>query len=93
MVVSSDQIVYMNGKEKGLQKLFSQENFGYLAIGYSDDPAFSNDDNNNGFNEIKINICDVNFIKRRLGVNQTSAAFQVTEKNLQIKIVSGNSFV
>ena len=54
MVVSSDQIVYMNGKEKGLQKLFSQENFGYLAIGYSDDPAFSNDDNNNGFNEIKL---------------------------------------
>lgn len=54
MVVSSDQIVYMNGKEKGLQRLFSQENFGYLAIGYSDDPAFSNDDNNNGFNEIKL---------------------------------------
>ncbi len=54
MVVSSDQIVFMTGKEKGLQRLFSQDNFGYLAIGYSDDPAFTNDDNNNGFNEIKL---------------------------------------
>ena len=30
-----DNIIFINGKEKGLQALFSQEHFGYLALGYN----------------------------------------------------------
>lgn len=36
-----DNIIFINGKQKGLEALFSQENFGYLALGYNQ----SNDTN------------------------------------------------
>ena len=46
-----------------------------------------------GFNEVDIDIGDVDLVKRRPGINQASAAFQITKENFQVKIVSGNSFV
>jgi hypothetical protein len=56
-IVKQDQIVFLKGKEIALKKLFSQDNFGYLAIGSSEstdngfyNPATGEDDN--GFNEI-----------------------------------------
>lgn len=42
-----DNIIFINGKQKGLQALFSQEHFGYLALGYNR----SND--TNGFINVK----------------------------------------
>ena len=57
-MTKTDQIVFMKGKEAGLKKLFSSENFGYLAIGKSaveGDNGFENpltDQDSNGFNEI-----------------------------------------
>lgn len=36
-----DNIIFIHGKEKGLQALFSQEHFGYLALGFNQ----SNDTN------------------------------------------------
>lgn len=55
-----DQVIFMNGKIKGLQKLFSSDNFGYLAIGKAvneDDNGFENptsDTGSTGFNEISV---------------------------------------
>ncbi len=55
-----DNIIFINGKEKGLRALFSQDNFGYLALGYNqsgDTNGFVNvidgtEAQNNGFYEI-----------------------------------------
>lgn len=60
MTTKQDQIVFIDGKEKGLEKLFNSENFGYLAIGRcedEDDNGFINptsDTESNGFNEISV---------------------------------------
>lgn len=57
-MTKQDQIVFMTGKEKGLQTLFSSENFGYLAIGMAaeeKDNGFENPANDTaptGFNEV-----------------------------------------
>lgn len=59
-MVKQDQIIFLEGKEKGLKKLFSQDCFGWLAIGKSlvdGDNGFENPDNDladNGFNELSI---------------------------------------
>ena len=55
-----DNIIFIDGKEKGLKALFSQENFGYLAVGYNksnDTNGFvnvedSDEANQNGFYEL-----------------------------------------
>lgn len=55
-----DNIIFMDGKAKGLQILFSQENFGYLALGCNksnDTNGFKNTEDGaelteNGFYEI-----------------------------------------
>lgn len=55
-----NNIIFMNGKEKVLQKIFDSSNFGYLAVGYnnsSDTNGFVNPDSeetvlDNGFMEI-----------------------------------------
>ena len=55
-----DNIIFIEGKEKGLKTLFSQENFGYLALGYNqsgDTNGFVNiedggTNSENGFYEI-----------------------------------------
>jgi hypothetical protein len=57
-IVKQDQIVFLEGKEIALKKLFSTSNFGYLAIGSSEttDNGFYNppstDPSDNGFHEI-----------------------------------------
>lgn len=57
-MTKKEQIVFMKGKEQGLKRLFSSENFGYLAIGRCEvegDNGFENplnDTDSNGFNEI-----------------------------------------
>ena len=59
-MTKQDQIIFINGKEKGLKALFSSDNFGYLAIGKAtieDDNGFENplnDIDSNGFNEISV---------------------------------------
>lgn len=59
-MTKQDQIIFINGKEKGLKTLFNSDNFGYLAIGKAveeDDNGFENpmnDSYSNGFNEISI---------------------------------------
>ena len=55
VATKQDQIIFLKGKEKALKTLFSEANFGYLALGYNDDNGFANEtDNNtsNGFIEI-----------------------------------------
>lgn len=50
-----DQIIFLKGKERALKILFSEANFGYLALGYNDDNGFMNEtdlDTSNGFVEI-----------------------------------------
>lgn len=56
-----DQIIFIEGKEKGLKSLFSQANFGYLALGYSEsDNGFFNPSEGDtegtygGFHEIDV---------------------------------------
>lgn len=57
-----DNIVFIEGKEKGLQTLFSTQNFGYLAVGRNtenDTNGFINVDGTdstitNGFHEISL---------------------------------------
>ena len=57
-----NNIIFIDGKEKGLKTLFSQDNFGYLAVGHSqsgDTNGFINvpeDDevSSNGFNEVSV---------------------------------------
>lgn len=59
-MTKQDQIVFMDGKIKGLQTLFSKDNFGYLAIGKAEeenDNGFENPTNDtdpSGFNEISV---------------------------------------
>lgn len=59
-MTKQDQIIFIDGKEKGLKTLFNSDNFGYLAIGKAteeDDNGFENpmnDSYSNGFNEISI---------------------------------------
>lgn len=61
MTNKQNDIIFIEGKEKLLQKLFSSSNFGYLAVGYNEDTTdsngFANIDPNdessvNGFYEI-----------------------------------------
>lgn len=50
-----DQIIFLKGKEKALKSLFSEGNFGYLALGYREkDNGFMNETatTSNGFSEI-----------------------------------------
>jgi len=57
-----NSIIFMTGKEKILQKIFDDANFGYLAVGYNNEEntnGFINEDpdddtSTNGFNEISI---------------------------------------
>lgn len=55
MSTKKSNIIFMEGKEKVLQKLFSSSEFGYLAVGYNqstdDTNGFINEDQN-GFHEI-----------------------------------------
>ena len=56
-MTKQNQIIFMNGKKKGLIDLFSKEHFGYLAIGCNksqDVNGFEDTENttNNGFSEI-----------------------------------------
>lgn len=60
MATKKSNIIFMEGKEKALQKFFDSSNFGYLAVGYngsSDSNGFINPTEeqtsaNNGFEEI-----------------------------------------
>lgn len=49
-----DQIIFLTGKEKALRTLFSEANFGYLALGFSEDNGFVNETSttSNGFQEL-----------------------------------------
>lgn len=57
-IVTQDQIIFLDGKEGAIRALFSEKNFGYLAIGSSESTTngFYNpvnaDSDDNGFNEI-----------------------------------------
>lgn len=60
MTTRKNNIIFMEGKEKALQKFFSSSNFGYLAVGYNSsndtngfiNPSSEEDSTDNGFNEI-----------------------------------------
>lgn len=59
--MKSNQLIFTKGKEKALKTLFSQDNFGYLAIGYQDETQDTNgfenpitDADDDGFNEINV---------------------------------------
>jgi len=49
MTTKKNNIIFMDGKEKVLQRLFSSQDFGYLAVGYN------NSSDSNGFQEIDPN--------------------------------------
>lgn len=56
-IVKQDQIIFLDGKAEALKALFSENNFGFLAIGSSEstDNGFYNPDteeDDNGFHEI-----------------------------------------
>lgn len=56
-IVKQDQMIFLDGKESAIRALFSENNFGYLAIGSADsnDNGFYNpesEEDTNGFNEI-----------------------------------------
>lgn len=59
-MTKSKQVIFMDGKEKGLKILFGPDNFGYLALGKATDPDDNgfenplNDNYSNGFNEISV---------------------------------------
>lgn len=52
--IKQDQLIFLTGKEKALKILFSEANFGYLALGYNEDNGFQNETETtpNGFVEI-----------------------------------------
>ena len=47
-------MIFLQGKEKALKTLFSEANFGYLALGFSEDNGFVNEteSTSNGFVEL-----------------------------------------
>lgn len=56
-IVKQDQIIFIDGKESAMRALFSEKNFGYLAIGSTEtnENGFYNpesDEDDNGFHEI-----------------------------------------
>lgn len=75
-----DNIIFIDGKEKGLKILFSQEHFGFLAVGYhsntGDTNGFVNVKDNdelsqNGFQEISVEE-DSTYTRVPLVINQDS---------------------
>lgn len=58
-MTKKQQIIFLKGKTEGLKTLFNTDNFGYLAVGYSDaqdngfeNPTSSDIQTDNGFYEI-----------------------------------------
>ena len=57
-MTKKNQIIFIDGKIKALNTLFSEKNFGYLAIGYAEsdngfeDPKTSDTEIPNGFSEL-----------------------------------------
>lgn len=74
-----DNIIFIEGKEKGLKALFSSANFGYLALGHNVETETTNgfvnvesgSNTSNGFYEISVND-DSTYQRVPLVVNQDS---------------------
>lgn len=53
-LAKQDQIIFLTGKEKALRTLFSEANFGYLALGYNEDNGFENETETTSNNFVEI---------------------------------------
>lgn len=89
-----DNIIFINGKEKGLKTLFSQDNFGYLAVGCNqsgDTNGFVNvldgtEAPANGFYEISI---DEDSTYRRVPLNiQTDSIKNEDNGEVTVKFIA-----
>lgn len=68
-MTKKQQIIFLKGKTEGLKTLFNQNNFGYLAIGYSDaedngfeNPTSTESQTDSGFHEISKSV-DPSYIR------------------------------